>query len=124
MNVACPSLKCSKGRWTATGKTDVNKFNRLRAQLLCGECGRHFSSGLQEAIDACNVVRAEQGIEPVVFGIVKQESAPVRSFSVPAPGLPMPIVRQQPTVGFSPVSKMAADFKARQSGEREAGEEG
>ena len=117
MTVACPSLKCSKGRWTATGNTDVNKFNRLRAQLLCGECGRHFSSGLREAIDACNVVRAERGLEPVVYGIVKQESASPRAFVLPAP-----IVRQ-PT-GFAPLSKMAADFKARQSGEREIGEEG
>lgn len=121
MKVECPRLRCSKGRWTATGETNVNRFNRLRAELLCGECGSKFSSGLQDAIDACNVVRAVQGREPVAFGIVVQESAPARrGLSVPQPSLPMPIVRQPSSAS---VASMAADFKARQSGEREPGED-
>lgn len=97
----------------------------MRAEFVCESCGWKFSSGLQEAIDACNVVRATQGLEPVAFGIVKQESESPRSIAQlvadTEPRLPLPIVRQP--AGFSPVSSIAADFKARQSGEREVGED-
>lgn len=126
MKVECQRPTCRQPqRWKATGQASPNRWGRMRAEFVCESCGWKFSSGLQEAIDACNVVRAEQGLEPVAFGVVAQESASPRSIglSVPAPSLPMPIVRQ-PTAGFSPLSKLAADFKARQSGEREAGEEG
>ena len=126
MRVECPRLRCSKGRWTATGETNVNRFNRLRAELLCGECGSKFSSGLQDAIDACNVVRVAKGLDLVAFGFVApiQPARPV-GLTVPAPSLPMPIVPRHG--GFASVgamaSRLASDFKAKQSGERDPGED-
>lgn len=114
-----------RNRWRATGEARVNRLGWMRADIQC-ECGYLFSSALQDAIDACNVVRLAKGLEPVKFGRVEVDPpAPddVGGLKVPQPSLPMPIVRQSSSA-FTQVSSMAADFKARQSGERESGEEG
>lgn len=104
----------------------------MRADIRC-ECGYKFSSGLQDAIDACNVVRLEKGLEPVKFGRVESEQpAPVYvggGLKVPQPSLPVDMVPRH--AGMAPVGSMVGrmakkfeDFKARQSGERDPGEEG
>lgn len=125
MKVECPRPTCPAPlRWKATGEAGPNRWGRMRAEFHCEGCGRKFSSGLQDAITACNIVRAANGLEPVAFGIVRTEPKPAVALplSVPMPSVPMPIVRQQ-RGGFASVGTIAADFKARQSGEREPGED-
>jgi hypothetical protein len=98
----------------------------MRARLVC-DCGWTWFCGLQEAIDACNVVRAANGQEPVPFGVVAPPSP--MDVPVPAPSLPMEVTRRH--AGFaSSVGALAhrwkanpSDFKARQSGERQPGED-
>src|SRR5688500_11007370 len=113
MTTECQRPSCRvPQRWKATGDASTNRWGRMRAHVEC-ECGYRLSSGLQDAIDACNVVRVSKGLEPVPFGIVRVE--PVQQpVSVPQPGLPIPIIRQPPSKPFTAVQGLAADFKARQ----------
>jgi hypothetical protein len=102
----CP--RCwTAGQWTATGRTGSNARGLTRAQLHCGKCGYLFWSGWPVALEA-----AAAATPP---------AEPTGRSPAPAPTLPHSMTTRQPDmVRVGDVqSRVIADFRRRQSGERE-----
>lgn len=120
MTVACP--RCAiYGRpgtsWHATGRfvTKVKGGTAfIAAEIACetAECrGRTWMSGLREAVDAGQRLRAERG-DPAYVLNDPPESQPE---GVQQPALPHSRVHQPS--GLTGVGQLAQDFRRRQSGD-------
>jgi hypothetical protein len=82
MTVECP--RCHRAKWHVTGATDTNRFQRLRAAVVCDACGYVWSTGLPAAMQALEAWRAAHGDEPSESP--RTEPAPP-TVPVPAPTL-------------------------------------
>lgn len=118
MRVECPKLRCQKSRWTATGRTWINRHGKLCAQVVCGRCGYVWWTRLPEAMEACRVVRAADGLA------MPEEPTPEAPRPTPMPLLPFGSLPAQP-VAMTPVRTLAQaglpvlDATPRQTGETE-----
>ena len=124
MKVEC--FRCWGTSWRASGDMHRNRFGRMVAKLKCDGCHNVFFSGRKEAIDAANAVRLELGDEPIPFEEALERPKP-SGVITPQPSLPMLETMRPRHAEFVSmrqlVSSVARDFKMRQSGEREPGED-
>lgn len=102
MTVDCP--RCFKARWHATGRFNVNRHDRRRAELICDACGYAFASALPEALTTGETV----------------------AVTLPSPPPPrVPVATKQPYLSptaaptMTPVAQLARDFRKLAAGDDE-----